>query len=310
MMRIGFRTWKTAVGVSLSVLLAQQLGLLNFASAGILTLLCIQKTRRQSLSAILDRLFACLISIALSGAFFEWAGYYALLFVPIYLILIPLCVKLGIQGGIASSSVIMMHVYIHEGVTLKFIGNELLLILIGLGVALIVNLYMPGIDRKVRELKNGIEQRMENILRELALYLKEGSTLWDGREVLELDKLLDEARSLGIQATENDFSGRRSLFYAYYETRRRQVEILKVLIPLCSQVDGRLEQGERIGGFLLDLADNWNSIPGGRDYHAKLRAIRDYHKELPLPETREEFETRATLYGLANELERFILTLA
>ena len=124
-MRIGFRTWKTAVGVSLSVLAAQGMGLDNFASAGILTLLCIQKTRRQSFTAILDRLFACLLALVIAGVFFQLVGYYALLFIPIFLILIPLCVRLRIEGGIASSSVIMMQAYIHGHVDVKFISNEL-----------------------------------------------------------------------------------------------------------------------------------------------------------------------------------------
>src|SRR5690242_18241199 len=42
--RIGYRTTKTAIGVAISILLAQQLGLHNFASAGIITILCIQIT--------------------------------------------------------------------------------------------------------------------------------------------------------------------------------------------------------------------------------------------------------------------------
>ncbi|MNP45932.1 hypothetical protein D3C76_1398970 [compost metagenome] len=41
----------------------------------------------------------------------------------------------------------------------------------------------------------------------------------------------------------------------------------------------------------------------------KLRTIREYHKLLPMPVTRDEFENRASLYAVANELERFIETL-
>ena len=44
---------------------------------------------------------------------------------------------------------------------------------------------------------------------------------------LELERMLGEARNLGIQVTENDFSGRRSRFYAYYENRRKQLDILR-----------------------------------------------------------------------------------
>ncbi|MNW20032.1 hypothetical protein D3C71_2202430 [compost metagenome] len=41
----------------------------------------------------------------------------------------------------------------------------------------------------------------------------------------------------------------------------------------------------------------------------KLRGIREYHKGLPMPVTRDEFENRASLYAVANELERFIQSL-
>lgn len=43
---IGYRTIKTAVGAMISILLAQYLGLENFASSGILTILCIKATKK------------------------------------------------------------------------------------------------------------------------------------------------------------------------------------------------------------------------------------------------------------------------
>lgn len=57
-MRIGFRTIKTAIGVSISILLAQALQLEYYTAAGILTLLCIQKSRKQSTQAVISRFFS------------------------------------------------------------------------------------------------------------------------------------------------------------------------------------------------------------------------------------------------------------
>ena len=47
MFKIGYRTLKTALGTTLAIVLAQILGLENFASAGIITILCIKATKKK-----------------------------------------------------------------------------------------------------------------------------------------------------------------------------------------------------------------------------------------------------------------------
>ena len=51
--RIGYRTIKTAVGAMISILLAQYLGLENFASSGILTILCVKSTKKNVFACIM-----------------------------------------------------------------------------------------------------------------------------------------------------------------------------------------------------------------------------------------------------------------
>lgn len=46
MLKIGYRTVKTAIGTASAIALAQWLHLENFASAGIITILCIQVTKK------------------------------------------------------------------------------------------------------------------------------------------------------------------------------------------------------------------------------------------------------------------------
>ena len=150
-MRIGFRTVKTAVGVSLSVLIAQWLQLEYYSAAGILTLLCIQKSRKQSIKAATSRFFACMMGLFFATGLFELVGYRPYAFLILLLLFIPLCVRLRIQEGIASSSVIVMHVYINREVEASFFLNELLVVIVGLGVALLINWYMPSIDKQLRQ---------------------------------------------------------------------------------------------------------------------------------------------------------------
>lgn len=309
-MRIGFRTVKTAVGVCGAVLLAEGLHLTYATSAGILTLLCIQKTRKQSLTATLERLFACLLALLLAMLFFSLLGYHPLVLVPLILLLIPLCVRLRIQGGIASSSVVIMHAYSNGVITIPFLLNELALMVIGLGAALLVNLYMPGLDKQIAEYKEEVNRHMAIVLREFAKYLKEGYSLWDGRELIHLGELLVKARPVAVQEVENNLLRRKeNSFLAYYEAKQQQLAILERMLPFVSRMDARLEQGIRIGQFMEELSEQLDRPLNQQAWLDRLRQIREYHKQLPMPQTRAEFENRANLFALANELELFLLSL-
>ncbi len=74
-MKIGYRTIKTAIGTPLAISVAQLLGVTNFVSAGILTILCIQPSRKQSFLSAWNRFSACIIATIYSFIFFETIGY-------------------------------------------------------------------------------------------------------------------------------------------------------------------------------------------------------------------------------------------
>ncbi len=225
------------------------------------------------------------------------------------MLFIPVCVRFKIQGGIASSSVIIMHIYMNGALNTSFVLNELAIIAIGLGVALIVNLYMPGIDKQISQYKEEIHANMSAILGQFAKYLVEGYGLWDGKELLTLAKLLDKGKNLAILEVENNMMRKDNPFLYYFEQKQRQYQILERMLTLVSMLDTTLEQGVRIGRLIDELGRDLQAGQDLASYHEKLRAIREYHKQLPLPVTRAEFENRANLFSLANELEKFIETM-
>lgn len=69
MFKIGYRTLKTALGTASAIYIAQLLGLHNFVSTGIITILCIQVTKKRSLQASWARFAACILAIVFSYAF-------------------------------------------------------------------------------------------------------------------------------------------------------------------------------------------------------------------------------------------------
>ena len=97
---IGFRTLKTGIGATVAMLIAQKLNLSFSASAGIITILSIQNTKRASCEIAIRRMIATVIALAIGGILFELLGFNALVFGIYIIIFIPVTVRL--RGCLAS----------------------------------------------------------------------------------------------------------------------------------------------------------------------------------------------------------------
>lgn len=68
---IGYRTLKTAFGAAIAIAIAQYFELASYASAGILTILCVQPTKKKSLHAAYTRFVASIIGMLYAFLSFE-----------------------------------------------------------------------------------------------------------------------------------------------------------------------------------------------------------------------------------------------
>lgn len=306
-MKIGYRTLKTAVGASLAVLLAQWMGLQFPSSAGILTILCIQPTKKRSLRNAYARFAACLLSLLFGAVFFETVGYHPFSIFLLILFFIPLLVWLKIQEGFVSSSVIVFHLYTVKSFSLAFLQNELLIITLGVGMALIMNAYMPSLENDLLRYREKVEANFKRILKELATYLRNPDSIWDGQEIIETEDLLNEAKSLSIKKAENHLFTNKDEHYRYFQMREDQFRLLERLVPLVSTLPHTVSQGEKIADFLNELSDHVHSGNTAYIFLDKLNQMRTEFETTDLPKTRTEFETRATLFYFVSEMERYLL---
>ncbi len=132
---IGYRTLKTAIGATISMSIASALGLKYSVSAGIITVLSIQNTKRKSLDVAIQRMLACLLALAISSILFTILGHNAIVFGLFLLVFIPLAVKFNLQEGIVVNSVLVTHILLENSVSMNLFLNEISLMLIGAGVA-------------------------------------------------------------------------------------------------------------------------------------------------------------------------------
>lgn len=305
--RIGYRTIKTAVGTSISIMIAQMLQLDNFVSAGILTILCIKVTKKKSLRASWDRFFACLLAMAFSSLFFEGIAYHPLVIGLLLLFFIPAAVMAKASDGIVTSSVIILHIYSAGEVSKDLLLNELGIIIVGIGVALIANLYMPSLESKLKEYRLEIEENFKIIFDEIVRYLRTHESSWDGREITETMELIDEAKALAFRDVENRFRRDENLYYHYFKMREKQFEIIERVLPSVTSIALPVEQGEMIADFIEELSEHIHPGNTALLFLEKLYRMKVSFENMELPKTREEFEARAALLHFVKEMEQYLI---
>src|SRR5699024_11378709 len=110
-----------------------------------------------SVASAIRRFLSCLLVILFSVVFFESLCYSAFILTLLLIIFIPSTIFLKIENGIMTSTVITLNIYTFVKVNTAFIYNQLWLIIIGIGTGLVINLYMPSLDKKMRAKQHEIE---------------------------------------------------------------------------------------------------------------------------------------------------------
>lgn len=303
--KIGFRTVKTAMGMTLGVIICKLLGLDNYASSAILVVLCIKHTKMHSVQAILSRLVSCLLILFLGSAIFSLLGQHAFVLGLIVLWFIPLTVVLNVQEGVITSCVILLHVFNAKAINGHLILNEIMLLIVGLGIAFLMNLMMPSLDKKL----NHFKQDIENQITEIFNIFSQACSMHNDHLNIKFDSLLlniKKAKSLAFRDVKNHFVRNENSFYHYFDMREEQVELLKRMTSLLERINTDDPILEKISQLMYEIGSNVNS----NDYTAlrlhSLYEIRLSLDDLPLPTTHKTLNSRAHIIQILNELEEYL----
>lgn len=305
--RIGYRTLKTAVGTAISVYIAQLLQLDYYISAGVITILCITTTKRGSLTVSIERLVSCVIGLGVASVFFELIGYNPVAIAALFLISIPLSVAANAARGIVTSSVIVLHLYTEEQVSAGIWINELAIIFIGIGVALIMNLYMPSSEKSLAQDQLSLEDAFRKIWEEYANYLRFGDNIWDGAEFSEAAKIIDEAKGKALRDIDNHFLRDDDYFYHYFRMREKQFSVLESILPFISSIDQSVPQGHKMADYMDELSDAVSPGNTAGYFLYRLDEMKHEIQQMELPKTRHEFEIRSSLFYILYEIEEYLL---
>lgn len=160
--RIFLRIFKIAAAASAGSFLAMILRLATPTSAGIIAILSLQNTRRETFSLVAKRILSFFPAMAVALTVFSLMGY-RIFSIFIYLVLFAaICELFSLQNTLVSNTVLVLHLFTAQSAHPSLLLNELLLLLIGTACGILMNLYMPGNSARIRQ----AQARSEQIFRE------------------------------------------------------------------------------------------------------------------------------------------------
>lgn len=300
---------KIAAGSLLAMAAAQALGLKYSSSAGVITLLSIQDTKRETIRVMARRLLAFLAAMVLGPLSFAAAGYRPLAMGIFLLMFTPLCMKWGIQEGISVNTVLMTQILAEGSMGMADIANEALLLFVGTGVGVLLNLYIPGSGTAIRSAQIKIEEMFICLLRQMASGLEAedvaGQTDSDGFQALE--QALEQGERRAYEGMENSLLTDTRYYLAYMGLRRNQFAILCRMRDCFSRMETIPGQAAVVASLLRSVSVSFHERNNALELLRELEQVKLQMKAQPLPAHRQEFESRALLYLSLLELEQFLV---
>uniref|UniRef100_UPI000FDCC943 aromatic acid exporter family protein n=1 Tax=Paenibacillus xylaniclasticus TaxID=588083 RepID=UPI000FDCC943 len=276
-------------------------------SAGIFAILGVEVTRMRGVRSSFIRFVASVLGLFLASMLFETLGYHIWTVSIFILITFPLLSRFQLKEGIITCSVIVFHIFDRGHVTTELIGNEVMLLIAGLGWATIINfLYMPAEDKKLRQLRDETERLLAAIFEQISRTLRDPSYVWDGRELLDAHRTIEQGIRRSTISRENRFVRGEQYWEIYYRMRNDQLESIQQMLVLLAFVYESVPQGGLIADVFQSLSKDVHSDVYEGNAERKLEELEQQFRAMELPKTRQEFEVRATLFQMCKELRRFI----
>lgn len=298
---------KIAFGSSIAIYIAEMLNLEFANSAGTIALLTLMTTKWETVKLSLWRLVTFVLSTLLAGFLIlhfksEWIAFGIFI-----LIVTAVSDYLGWRATISVNAVIGSHFLVLRDFSFAMIWNEFQIVLIGIIMAILLNLF-HGNQGRLREIAKGMryaEVRLQRMLKELSGYLKNEPDIHVWGNILKLKQEIQEFIQEAYEYQDNTFQD-MGYYYDYLEMRLEQCNVLHNLHHEMQKIRTLPVQAAVVAEYIDYMAEYVVEINHPRRQLERLDELFELMKLEPLPASREEFENRAILYHVLMDLEEFL----
>lgn len=309
--KIILRALKIGIGSSVAIAIASMLELEQIAPAGTIALLTLMSTKWDTVRLSVYWILSFFIAVLLAGIIFNfiddgWMGYGLYVFANVLI-----AGMLDWMGTISVNALVGVHFLSSGEYTVEFVRSELLLVVIGVIIALIMNLFNDDHNRR-QDIIDGmryVEYQLQGIIGELALYLSGKpmeQNVWLDMRALEAEVLAYIREAQEYQ--DNTFQSHPGYYIEYFEMRYQQCKILHNLHAEMRKVRSMPVQAHVVSEYLLYMKQYVVEVNLPEKQIEKLEELFEDMRRERLPRTREEFESRAILYHILMDIEDFLLT--
>ena len=300
-------TIKITLAAVLAILCAQALKLDFAVSAGIVAILSVQPTKKETLRTALARLLAFAVALVISIALFNLLGFTIPVFFIYLVIFILVCQWRKWISAMAMDSVLISHFLSFGKTGTAEIKNEVLLFALGVGFGILVNLILHKKTDYIEELKKQTDGQIKQALHRMALRIQNPDLAdYDGSCFTSLNKSLFTAQKQAEENYNNQFSKKDTFDSLYLEMREKQTKILYEMFKAVRNLGTVPSTAGLLSDFLENVSNEYHKDNDVKALLEELALIHDKMKSLPLPQTRTEFEDRANLFILMERLKEFL----
>ncbi|MNO27519.1 hypothetical protein D3C76_173960 [compost metagenome] len=301
------RVIKTAIAALMAIIIAHAVGVEGANSAGLLAILGVDVTRKRSIATVSSRFFGSLLGLCLAFILFYVFGFHIWVLAVYILIAFPLISRAHFKEGIVTSSVVVFRVFGGEHLSVDVMLTQIELLIIGLGSAMLVNMsYMPQEDNKLLDIRRNVDKLLSVIFGHIAESLRDPYHLWDGKELIEAGKLVDQGLASAKRALENQMISPNETWSIYFFMRKEQLDRVETMMELISLVYQRMPQGEYVAMLFDRLSQDVVSEEYTGQTEIMLHELEQEFKMMELPSSREEFELRSAILQLCRELANYL----
>lgn len=301
------KSLKTAAAAAIAIGLSGELGLAYSATAGIITVLSIQNTKRETLKSAGNRWLAFLCALIIAKFCFGLLGYGLWAF-GVYLFLFALlCLCAGWAEAIAMDSVLVTHFLAEGNMRPGLVANEVLLLLIGTGMGILVNLHLRRQKGQFERLAQEADEKMKGILNRMSLWLPREDKDGYGPECFtELKEALLAAKNCAISDYGNTLLAKSVYELDYIAMREQQGIVLREIYENIRRIQYLPEQAEQVAGLIGQIGEDFHRDNTVADLLQEQEGLLFQMKTQPLPGSREEFEARAILFYILMQIRQFL----
>lgn len=299
-----FKIVLAAIG---AIMVARLLHLEFAISAGIVAILTIQPTKRETVNTALGRLYAFVAALVVSFLSFRILGVTLTAYFVYLLIFIFLCQMCKWYSAMAMNSVLISHFVTFGVMNVETVANEVFIFMIGVSAGILANMHLRKRTDYAEQLMQEMDTQIVKILSRMSeRILDKDISDYNGACFQVLTEQIEVARKIAEENYNNQFNPDDTFELEYIAMRDRQRMVLYEMYKNVRSLHTTPVTAKRISDFLRDMSEVFEKGNNGNDLLQEFLQMDVWMKSKPLPVERKEFEDRARLFCLMRNMEEFI----